>query len=530
VDAASPIAGAAAPPVNDASVLTRWISRPATEPRVTTGRLVAFAVLVLVTALNIAAHPMWFDELQAWNVARTADSLGDVAEHLHYEGHPIGWYLPLFALSRVTGNPAAMQVLQGAIAAGVFWMLLFRAPFRTSVSVMLAAGYIFGFEYAVISRPYGLCALLFLLALDALARPVPRRLVAGVWLVALVFVHQLGAVLALALVLTEAWRVYHGRARERDPEAFRRMFVFGGVVVAAVVLMLVSIAPAEDAGRSGFFGGRFEADGVKRVALALAAPAKGLAPLPRHLAWNDLVWEHLPLGLTVVVAGLIGAGALFLFRREPAAAVLWVVGTFGLVVFFVVGYRPVVVRHSGFFLLLLVGCCWYAVAARTPGAGVVFPDARAAERIALAGLVAVLVAQVLAGVVLAVHFAATPFRESREQADAIREAGLEDRVVSGDDVTATPIAGYLDRDYYSVALGEEARYITYREGARREILAVADDDHDRSLAVARAVAACEARPVAVVLSPSAPPIPELEELAPAVYEVPPGPLPDDCPP
>ena len=61
---------------------------------------------------------MWFDELQAWNIARASHSLGDLYTNLRYEGHPILWYLPLYALTRFTGNPHSMQVVQWAVATG----------------------------------------------------------------------------------------------------------------------------------------------------------------------------------------------------------------------------------------------------------------------------------------------------------------------------------------------------------------------------------------------------------------------------
>ncbi len=162
--------------------------------------------LVVVTSWMLATHEMWFDELQAWNLTRTSDSLGDLTQMLHYGGHPIGWYLPLFAITRVSGDPVWMQVVNGLVADATFVVLLFRTPFRLAVQVLVSVGYFFVFEYAVISRPYGLCALLFFLAVDTLARRQPRRVVATVLLVTLVFVHQLGAVLAIALVITEVWR------------------------------------------------------------------------------------------------------------------------------------------------------------------------------------------------------------------------------------------------------------------------------------------------------------------------------------
>src|SRR5262245_41361569 len=149
------------------------------------GRWVALGVFALVTAFGIRAHTLWFDELQAWNIARASGSLGDLAHNLRYEGHPILWYLPLFALTRVTGNPHAMQVLQWLIAVATSALVVFRAPFRLVVRVALLAGYFLAFEYGVFSRSYGLGALLLVWALVCLGRRAPRWTWGTVALIAL---------------------------------------------------------------------------------------------------------------------------------------------------------------------------------------------------------------------------------------------------------------------------------------------------------------------------------------------------------
>ena len=57
--------------------------------------VVVLLLAAVVSAVTIHAHAMWFDELQAWNIARASHSLGDLFSHLRYEGHPPLWYLPL---------------------------------------------------------------------------------------------------------------------------------------------------------------------------------------------------------------------------------------------------------------------------------------------------------------------------------------------------------------------------------------------------------------------------------------------------
>src|SRR5260370_10410683 len=141
--------------------------------------VVALLVAGAGTAVALSQHVMWFDELQAWNIARVSSSLGDVAHHLRYEGHPIGWYLLLFGLTRFTGDPRAMQVLELVIVLATYALILFKSPFAVPVRVALLGGYFVSFEYGVLSRSYSLEVLALVVALVALARPRPAWRRAG---------------------------------------------------------------------------------------------------------------------------------------------------------------------------------------------------------------------------------------------------------------------------------------------------------------------------------------------------------------
>ena len=58
-------------------------------------------------------------------------------------------HLPLYVLTRFTGDPHTMQVLQWLVAVTTFALLLFRSPFPVAVRVALVGGYFFAFEYSV---------------------------------------------------------------------------------------------------------------------------------------------------------------------------------------------------------------------------------------------------------------------------------------------------------------------------------------------------------------------------------------------
>ena len=408
--------------------------------------MVWVALCVLAGAL-LAGHTMWFDELQAWNIARASHSLGDLWSNLRYEGHPVLWYLPLYALTRVTGDPRAMQVFEWLVLCATYALVVFRAPFPLAARAALAAGYFVTFEYGVISRGYGLGVLLLLVALDALHRERPRRVTVAVALGLLAWTSLAGAVLALAFAGAALWT--WGR-RALGPAV--------GVGVAAVLAVITCRPPADFVSFSlGIPSAPMSLDTITptRVAGALAGPWRGLVPLPRAGGgWNSnlldgsssAVWVQAALGLGLVV--FVG----WLLREHRFASRLWMAGVVGYLAFSVVVVLPDRSHYAGEFFLLLVACLWCAARSGAP--------ARESGRGTTALLVAVLVVQVLALVAVALPKTTQAFSPEAELAAAAERAGAADLVVSGQDFHAVAMAGFLDRPVYSVARGEWIRFLT----------------------------------------------------------------------
>lgn len=120
-----------------------------------------------VTALQlwlIFTHAPWFDEAQALLIARAP--LPEMFEALHYEGHPALWYLYLAAVDSVVRSPLSLPVAQAFVSVATAALIWFRAPFPLPTKALLALSYFILFEYGVISRSYGLGALLLLVAAE----------------------------------------------------------------------------------------------------------------------------------------------------------------------------------------------------------------------------------------------------------------------------------------------------------------------------------------------------------------------------
>ena len=332
---------------------------------------VALGALALLGAVAIAAHAMWFDELQAWNIARASHSVGDLFSNLRYEGHPALWYLVLYALTRVTGDPRAMQVAEWSILCATYAVIMFRAPFSMPLRLVVAAGYFVTFEYGVMSRSYGLGMLLLVLVLMWLGRPEPAWGKAGVGLALLAWTSLAGGVFAVAVVMTVALGLWGTRRNSApDPARRTRRLFAGGVTVSALAAAATCVPPPDFVSFSlGIPSTPFSSLSATRVAAAVAGPWRGLFPVPVGVGrWNTnlidqvpgAVWVQAVLGIALVVVVSVA------LRDRAFAFRLWLLGTLGYLVFSLAVVLPDRSHYAGESFLLFLACVWLAMA--PPGA------------------------------------------------------------------------------------------------------------------------------------------------------------------
>ena len=90
------------------------------------------------SALKIAHHQMWRDELQPWSLARSSSSLGQLISRVRYEQHSPGWYVLLWVVSRFTSSPEAVQVLLFVLVVVTVIYVVWVAAVSDSVEILLA--------------------------------------------------------------------------------------------------------------------------------------------------------------------------------------------------------------------------------------------------------------------------------------------------------------------------------------------------------------------------------------------------------
>lgn len=112
-----------------------------------------------LAALLIAVgsrHEAWFDEAQAWLLARDS-ALTDLLLHrLHYEGTPGLWHMMLWLASHAGYPFLGLWLISSAIAVSGALLVLRAAPFHIWLRFGVIGSYFFAYQYSIVARSYAL--------------------------------------------------------------------------------------------------------------------------------------------------------------------------------------------------------------------------------------------------------------------------------------------------------------------------------------------------------------------------------------
>ena len=209
-------------------------------------------LLAIVFSLSSAAmvagavtHEPWWDEAQAWLIARDAP-IADLFTHVvRYEGHPPLWYLLLAIPARLGLPYASMKVVAVLGGAASAFLLLYAFP-RIPVFLRVLAPFAFyiAYQYTVVARSYVLVLPLLLLIARHYDRRSERPGLYALLLILLSHVSVHGFAVACALAALFLWEI----ARKKIPRPPRRAFLIATAAFAAnaVLLVLLLWPPADN--------------------------------------------------------------------------------------------------------------------------------------------------------------------------------------------------------------------------------------------------------------------------------------------
>ncbi len=122
-------------------------------------------LLIYLILLSIAVmhHEPWFDESQAWLLARDAGLFDLLVKYMRYEGSPALWHLLLMIPAKLQLPYISLNIISAAAAAGSVYLFLRYSPFPWFIKVLFPFSFFIFFQYAVIARSYALIPLLLFL-------------------------------------------------------------------------------------------------------------------------------------------------------------------------------------------------------------------------------------------------------------------------------------------------------------------------------------------------------------------------------
>ena len=280
-------------------------------------------------------HEAWFDEAQAWLLARDS-ALPDLLLHrLHYEGTPGLWHMLLWLASHAGYPFLGLWLISSAFAVSGAFLVLRTAPFPVWLRLGIIGSYFFAYQYSVVARSYALDLLLIPLAALLFPRratqPMPYAIVLG--LLANANAHSFmvaGTLYAEAILLA----LHAGNWRQSAFYRSTALFVF---------LALCAILQAWPASDVSFNASGIDFDRSGRLLREAFVDRVGFGT------------HDAPFEVQKLASVLILLPSLILFRR---AGTFILVGSLALSLLVFSALQPTNVWHSGILFLVWIFGLW----------------------------------------------------------------------------------------------------------------------------------------------------------------------------
>lgn len=219
---------------------------------------IAAMILWFAAAITVAVfHEPWFDEIQAWQIARTATWHDLFFEVPHSECHPILWHLILrpFALADLPFEPSIKAVNLVITGAGCA-LLLFKSELPRIPKLILPFTFMIFYQTAIINRCYCLLFLFFVI-LGITRRNRDEHPVPYVTAIAfLCMTHVLGMMIGGLICLVWVIQIIKEYAKNKNKGSIfkdKRVLPLALLFLFAVLIMLM-IAPSTKNSNFGQIG------------------------------------------------------------------------------------------------------------------------------------------------------------------------------------------------------------------------------------------------------------------------------------
>ena len=394
------------------------------SPAIRRNRLILFIFWLVLVCWFLSDHTLWRDEVRAFSFALSGANTAEMLRITHGEGHPALWYLLLRGAHTLFPFREALPALGALIGIAAMAVLTFFAPFRTAVIGLMLFSLYGASEYVVVSRNYGIAALvMFILA--ALYPRIRNTLWLGGMIALLCNTNVPSLILAACFLLFRLVEMLTDGSRPGK----REWLVFAGNSILALTgafLVFAMVYPTfNDAALSPHYG------------LSVGRVLGGLVDVKSG-------FTDIGVGLGMIFLPLACVGLI----SRPAPFIAALAGLIGMKEFFYLIY-PSAYRHDVLYLCFLIALYWMA----SRGAGGTWPRKNWMEPAARTGVLVFLALLVLqTGKLLLpikLELEGTPYSRSRDVGRLLHQPALKDAIVMADpDTMLEPLPYYADNPLY----------------------------------------------------------------------------------
>ena len=439
-----------------------------------------FFILGIIGILN---HEMWFDELQAWLIARDSSSLADLLINIKYEGQPGLWHLCLYFINKLTINPVSMQFFHLAIATLAVYLFVQYSPFSQIQKFLFIFSYYIFYEYSLLSRNYSLGVLfIFIFCIFF----VNRNYFASFFTVAILAnTNIMGLLVAfsLAAMLIFDYSIHSRstfKANQKPRIIFGLPFCIFGIFVAVYQILpppdrkygqieqelsrLVNDAPSKLITETVIYQ-------LEKFSRTLALIWKSFVPIPdftKYQSWDTNIALALPtpfqLGVVLIAIGFVFY-LLILFGNQPTVLFLYALGIGLMLSFMHVITAARHVRHLGYLFIFSLACLWLFNSFNFLKIKPQKEQHKIAEIVKNyqgVFLTTILCLQVVAGVFSYVKDLMYPFTVSKSVASFIKTNRLDRLTIVGSpDFPIASLSAYLNKPIYNPINEQFGTYVVW---------------------------------------------------------------------
>lgn len=398
-------------------------------------RILLFALWLALVAWLISGHVFWRDEVRAFSLALSGSNVLDMLRNVHGEGHPALWYLILRVGHDLFPMRQVLPVAGALIGIAAMALLAFRSPFRIGVVALILFSFFGAFEYLVVSRNYGIAALV-MFAIAALYRRIRNSLWLGLLIALLCNTNVPSCILAAGFLLFR----FVEMLGERSTLNRREWLVFCGnaaLALAGALLCFVTVFPTVN---DQAVSSNLADIGIGKMVAGLLDTEAGFSHFGFGIWFSHLgrgFWS--PLDLMLLLASLLG------LVRRPAAIIAAIAALIALKLFFYLIY-PSYYRHEALFIVYLIALYW--MVARGAG-GRWRRDGKWLDHLQLAGTCVFIALLALQSVRLVKpvqqQIAGTPYSRSSEVTQLLQKPELRGAIIMADpDTMLEPFPFYGD--------------------------------------------------------------------------------------